>query len=112
MVSDGRIAVRYVFEARIQIRFTRGQQKLSTFGWARDLSESGLGGYVGENLWIGQEVVLRIPGADGRSHDITAKVARQVGTQYGFQFTALSVEQRNLIRALVEGANPIQAEKS
>lgn len=80
---------------------------MSAFVWARDLSESGLGGYVGETLSIGQEVVLRIPGGDGRSHDVAAKVARQIGTQYGFQFTALSLDQRNRIRALLEGAKPV-----
>ena len=94
MNSDNRIAARYVFESRILIRICRGSQNLAAQGWARDLSESGLGAFVAENLVIGELVTLQIPlGASGKEV-IAAKVSRQVGTQYGFQFTALSAEQR------------------
>jgi len=34
---------------------------------------------------------------------IPAKVVRALGTDYGFQFTALSAEQRTLIRAMLKG---------
>ena len=38
---------------------------------------------------------------------IAAKVSRRVGTQYGFQFTALSAEQRLEIRATLKGQKEI-----
>jgi PilZ domain len=100
MNSDNRISARYVFEARILIRFSRGSQTFATQGWARDLSESGLGAFVGENLVVGELVTLQIPlGVSGKEL-ITAKVCRHVGTHYGFQFIALSSEQRLGIQAV------------
>jgi len=107
MNLDNRIAVRYQFESRILIRFCRGSQKFAAQGWARDLSESGLGAFVAENLVIGETVTLQIQlGISGRQ-EIAAKVARQLGTQYGFQFTALSAEQRAGIQAVVKGQTAI-----
>jgi len=61
MNLDNRIATRYVFESRILIRFCRGSQKFAVPGWVRDLSESGLGAFVAENLVIGELVTLEIP---------------------------------------------------
>ena len=103
MSLDNRIAARYVFESRILIRFCRGSQKFAAQGWARDLSESGLGAFVAENLVIGELVTLQIPLGVSGKEVIAAKVSRQVGTQYGFQFTALSAEQRLGIQAVLKG---------
>ena len=67
MNSISRIAARYVFESRVLIRFCRGSQKLAAQGWARDLSESGLGAFVLGNLVIGELVTLEIPiGSSGK----------------------------------------------
>ena len=107
MNSDKRIAARHVFESRILIRFCRGSQKLAAQGWARDLSESGLGAFVAENLVIGEVVTLQIPLGVSGKEVISAKVSRQVGTQCGFRFTALSAEQRLGIQAAVEGQKEI-----
>ena len=78
-----------MFEARILIPFCRDSQKVSAQGWARDLSESGLGAFVAENLVIGELVTIQIPLGVSEREVIAAKVFRQVGTQYGFQFTTL-----------------------
>ena len=107
MNSDNRIATRHVFESRIVIRFCRGSQKFSAQGWARDLSESGLGAFVAENLVIGELVTLQIPLGGAGKEVIAAKVSRQVGTQYGFQFTALSAEERIGIQAALKGQTAI-----
>ena len=107
MNSDKRIVARYVFEARILIRFCRGSQKFAAQGWARDLSESGLGAFVAENLAIGELVTLQIPLGVSGKEVIAAKVSRHVGTQYGFQFTALSAEQRLGIQAAMRGKKEI-----
>jgi hypothetical protein len=56
MTSDVRIATRHVFEARILIRLRRDSQSLVVSGWARDLSESGLGAFVAEGLVVGESV--------------------------------------------------------
>jgi len=107
MSLDNRIAARYVFEARILIRFCRGSQKFAAQGWARDLSESGLGAFVAEKLVIGELVTVQIPLGVSGKEVIAAKVSRQVGTQYGFQFTALSTEQRLGIQAALKGQKGI-----
>lgn len=93
-----RITPRYVFEARIRIRVQRASQNLETEGWARDISETGVSAFIAQALIVGELVTLEIPLASSHWHSIPAKVARCVGTQYGFQFTALSPDQRENIR--------------
>jgi hypothetical protein len=100
--SADRILPRHVFETRILIRLQRDSTKLSLQGWARDLSESGLRAFVAEALISGELVTLEIPLPDSVKQAIPAKVVRALGTEYGFQFTALSAEQRRQIRATLE----------
>ncbi|MGA7081225.1 MAG: PilZ domain-containing protein [Terriglobales bacterium] len=101
--SPDRICPRYVFEARIRIRFERDARKLNLPGWARNLSESGVGGFVAEALNLGEMVTLEIPLSDSDKLVIPAKVVRALGTEYGFQFTALSPDQRQRIQAALKG---------
>lgn len=105
--ADNRIAVRHVFEARILIRFSRDGQKFAVQGWARDLSESGLGAFVAERLEIGETLTLLVPLGSWGKEVIAAQVARQVGTQYGFQFTALSAKQRLAIQSVLRAQKEI-----
>ena len=93
-----RITPRYVFEARIRILVQRASQNLAMEGWARDISETGISAFVAQGLIVGELVNLEIPLASSHWHSIPAKVARCLGTQYGFQFTALSPGQRENIR--------------
>lgn len=97
-----RITPRHVFEARIRISVRRDPQDLVMEGWARDMSETGLCAFVARSLRIGELVTLEIPLAPLRRLRIPAKVARCVGTQYGFQFTALSHDQRADIQSVVK----------
>ena len=96
------ISPRHVFETRIRIRLERCGKKLSLQGWARDLSESGLGAFVAEALLLGEFVSLEIPLPDSGKQVIPAEVSRVLGTAYGFQFTALSCEQRRQIQATLK----------
>ncbi len=96
-----RITPRYVFEARIRIHF-QSSQEVAIEGWARDLSETGLSAFVARTLTAGDTVTLEIPVAPSRRISVPAKVARCLGTQYGFQFTALSPDQRSEILAAVK----------
>ena len=57
----------------------------------------------------GELVTLDIPLAPTRRLSIPAKVARCLGTQYGFQFTALSPDQRADIRSAVKDRSEIGA---
>jgi len=101
--SEDRISPRHVFETRIRIRLQRDSQRLTLQGWSRNLSESGLGAFVAQALVLGEFVTLEIPLPDSDKQVIPAKIARVLGTEYGFQFTALSAEQRTRIRATLKG---------
>jgi PilZ domain len=96
-----RITPRYVFEARIRIRAQRASQNQVMEGWARDISETGISAFVAQGLIVGELVTLEIPLASSSWHSVPATVARCVGTQYGFQFTALSPVQREFIRLAI-----------
>jgi len=52
-------------------------------------------------------VTLEIPLSESDQQMIPAKVVRALGTEYGFQFTALSAEQRRQIQATLRGRPPI-----
>ena len=101
--SAGRISPRHVFETRVRIGVQRDSQSLTLQGWTRDLSEGGLNAFVAQVLALGEFVTLEIPLPGGGQHGIPAKVVRALGTEYGFQFTALSAEQRMQIRATLKG---------
>ena len=75
-------------------------ETLQTEGWARDMSESGVGAFVAAPLLVGESVTLTIPLPTGEVV-IPAKVRRNLGTQYGFEFTALSTEQRQQIASVL-----------
>jgi len=100
--SADRISPRHAFETRIWIRLQRDGEKLILQGWSRDLSESGVGAFVAEALILSESVTLEIPLPDCDKQVIPAKVVRALGTEYGFQFTALSAEQRRQIRAALK----------
>jgi PilZ domain len=102
MGSVDKISPRHEFETRIQILLQRDSTRLSLQGWARNLSESGLGAFVAEALILGESVTLEIPLPDYDKQVVPAKVVRALGTEYGFQFTALSAEQRGQIRATLK----------
>ncbi len=97
-----KISPRRLFETRIQIRLQRDSRRLNLQGWARNLSESGLGAFVADALTLGESVTVEIPLPDSEKQVIPAKVVRSLGTEYGFQFTALSAEQRQQIQATLK----------
>ena len=101
--DPNKVSPRHVFEVRIQLNFQRDQRKLSRPGWVRDLSESGLRAFVAEALLLDEAVILEIPLPDSNKQVIPAKVVRVLGTEYGFQFTALSAEQRCALQAVLNG---------
>jgi hypothetical protein len=96
-----------MFETRIRICLQRGNRTLTLQGWVRNLSESGLGAFVAEALTLGESVTLEIPLPHSDKQVIPATVVRALGTEYGFQFTALSAEQRMQIRTTLKGQQAI-----
>ena len=102
-----RIVPRYSFEARFKIRIERSGTICETEGWARDISESGLGAFVASPIFVGESMTLRIPLPQGPDLVIPAKVTRKSGTRYGFRFTALSAQQRIQIMNALKGKKVI-----
>jgi hypothetical protein len=105
LTGQERILPRHEFDARVKIETLREQKKHVTVGWARDLSENGLGAFVGAELFIEEVVTLKIP-LGKEELVIPARVTRKVGTEYGFQFTALSPKQRGQIGRVL-AASPL-----
>ena len=101
--DDIRIATRYRFEGEIVIRVRRLNQTIMIQPWARDLSESGLGAFVGKELVVGENVAVKILFSSFDKTEIPARVIRRAGTRYGFQFLALNAEQRLEIRKILQG---------
>ena len=101
-ISVPEISPRHRFEARIDIRLQRGEHNLNLRGWVRDLSESGLRAFVADPLVQGESVVCEVPLSEFNKQAIPAKVVRALGTDYGFEFTALSPEQRNRIQSALK----------
>src|SRR5207247_5789984 len=99
---EGRISPRHVFEKRIQIRLQRGGQNVSLDGWTRNLSEGGVNAFVAHSLALEELVTLEIDLPASGKQTIPAQVVRTLGTQYGFRFTALSVEQRAQIQEVLK----------
>ena len=90
----------------------RGQQNLKLQGWVRDLSESGLRAFVADSLSPGESVTFELALSDHAKQIIPAKVMRALGTDYGFQFTALSAEQRHQIHAKLSESPQLQRPQS
>ena len=108
--SDGdpsRISPRFKFETRFRLRIQRKGEELTVGGWARDISESGIGAFVAEELTPGEEVDLEVPFPGDVTLSIRACVSRNLGTQYGLMFTALSLEQRRHIQDAMNGKSPL-----
>jgi hypothetical protein len=76
------------------IRFHRDNQNFAVQGWTRDLSETGLGAFIAEELMVGELVTFETPLLAAGRKEISAQVSVRLGTRYGFHFTALSTEQR------------------
>jgi hypothetical protein len=102
-----RILPRHEFEARVKIEVVRGEEKIVTDGWARDLSESGMGAFVGTELFLGERVTIRIPLGNDVELAVPAQIARNLGTEYGFQFVALSRTQRDQIGTILAASKAL-----
>jgi c-di-GMP-binding flagellar brake protein YcgR len=106
-MDSKRISPRYIFEAHFRISVQRNGKNLVFEGRARDISESGLGAFVGQALSSGELVTLTIPVPGLEKAPLRAKVSRALGTEYGFQFITLSPLQRSHIQAVVRSRTRI-----
>ena len=81
----------------MQIGITKGDAPTYVEGRAVDLAEGGAGVTTSAKLEVGDTVHLQIPLAPGPLH-VPARVCYQYGAEYGLEFVALGISEREYIR--------------
>jgi PilZ domain len=95
--SHKRRFARYLFEEDIVIGLLRGQMPTYTDARSIDLAEGGAGVRTSGKLDIGEIVDLQIPLPLGPLR-LPACVRYQRGSEYGVEFVALGIPEREYIR--------------
>jgi hypothetical protein len=94
---------RFRAEFRVAVSYLLGSKHQKIEGHCRDLSEAGIGILLAEELGTGEVVGLSFlfPGSLVASSaipwEVRAVVRYRRGYQYGFEFLALTAEQRTLL---------------
>jgi hypothetical protein len=96
-VSPQRRFPRFQFHESVSIGILDGEVPTYVHGRGVDLAEGGAGVTTGSKLQIGDTVHLQIPLAAGAIR-LPARVRYQYGSEYGFEFVALGVPEREYIR--------------
>ena len=81
----------------MRIGITKGEPPHYVEGRAVDLAEGGAGVTTTVKLVVGDTVHLQIPLAPGPLQ-VPARVCYQYGTEYGLEFIALGISEREFIR--------------
>jgi hypothetical protein len=90
---------RYPLDARIVASVFRAGTHTSLWGRSCELGEDGIGGTLSGDLEVGEVVAMEfsVPGG-AHSLKIRAAVRYRDGFRCGFEFLAMSEEQREMIR--------------
>ncbi len=90
--------VRYRADFRVSVNHLLGDHYQEVEGHCRDLSEAGIGILLATELSLGEvgSLSMTFPGADS-PWEPRAVVRHRRGYQYGFEFLALSSEQRDAL---------------
>lgn len=97
LLSPQRRFPRFQFHESVRIGVTKGNVPTYVPGRAVDLAEGGAGITTSVKLEIGDTVHLQIPLSPEPLH-IPARVCYQYGPEYGFEFVALGIPEREYIR--------------
>lgn len=96
-LSPQRRFPRFQFHESVRIGITKGDSPTYVDGRAIDLAEGGAGIATATKLEIGDTVHLQIPLTPEPLH-LPARVCYQYGAEYGFEFVALGIPEREYIR--------------
>ena len=88
---------RFQFHESVRIGVTKGDVPTYVDGRAIDLAEGGAGVTTSTKLGIGDTVHLQIPLTPEPLH-VPARVCYQYGAEYGLEFVALGISEREYIR--------------
>ena len=98
------------FRVDLKVDLYRVGETRARRGRSSDLGEGGLGGIMVADMQVGETVTLEFSGAPLlRPVRVQAVVRNRVGFRYGFEFLALSREQRALIHAATLFLPPVAA---
>ena len=88
------------FRAEMKLEIFRPGADRALKGHVSDIGEGGVGGTIVGELAEGEDLTLEVSGSPLlRPVRAPATVRHRISFRYGFQFTALSREQRTLITA-------------
>lgn len=97
--SHPRRYARYPLDIRISVQVFRPSGTVSLWGRSTELGEDGIGGTLTGEIEVGEVVSmeLSLPGA---SHPLKfrALVRYRMGLRHGFEFLALTSQQRNVLQ--------------
>jgi hypothetical protein len=95
---------RYRTDFRVTVSFLVGSRHQQVEGHCRDLSQAGIGILLAEELGAGDVVGLSflLPGS-AAPWEVRAVVRYRRGYQYGFEFLALTAEQRGSLGTYLIG---------
>ena len=88
---------RFQFHENVRIGITKGEEPTYFEARGVDLAEGGLGVATAAKLQVGDTVHLQIPFVPSPLH-LPARVCYQYGPEYGFEFVALGIAEREYIR--------------
>ena len=99
---------RYRADFRVTVGFLLGNRHQKVEGHCRDLSQAGIGILLAEELGTGEVVGLSFLFPESAvPWEVRAVVRYRRGYQYGFEFLALTTEQRTLLGNYLVGKEPI-----
>jgi len=94
---------RYPADIRIDAQVFRPTGTVSLWGRSSEIGEDGIGGTLTAEVEPGEVVSMEITlPTTKRSMKFRALVRYRIGLRHGFEFLALSREQRNALRRLCE----------
>ena len=99
---------RYSLDCQLKLTVYRSGQKQELWGRAADISEGGVAATLSEALEVGDIALIRIE-VEKTTINLRAAVRFRRGHFCGFEFLAMSLDQREAIKSLCERLRPIPA---
>lgn len=97
---------RYSLDCQLTLTVYRSGQKRDLWGRAADISEGGMAATLSETLEVGEIASIRIE-IENKPLNLRAEVRYHRGHFCGFEFLAMSRDQREAIKVLCERLRPI-----
>jgi c-di-GMP-binding flagellar brake protein YcgR len=97
---------RYSFDCELTLTVYRSGQKQELWGRAADISEGGVAATLSETLEVGEIALIRVE-VEKKTLNLRAAVRYRRGHFCGFEFLAMSLDQREAIKSLCGRLHPI-----